>query len=137
MRLLEITAICLSSVLTGCCHGGTGTEGYNGMEISKLAGSPAGMEGRRVEMTGTLDNAGANYFTDLRPVLRDGRGNEIPVAAWLPLSVPPPRPGANAVSRPRLMSDLLGKRVRLSGVWEKTDSGHMLRVEKDELIKEE
>jgi hypothetical protein len=95
------------------------------------------MEGRRIAVEGILENAGANYFTDLRPVLRDGRGGEIPVNAWLPLSVPPPRTGDSGRNRPRLMSDLLGRRVRLSGVWQKAGSGYALSVEKDETIKEE
>jgi len=107
------------------------------MDIIELSAGPAAKAGERLSLTGVLENAGANYFTDLRPVLRDGRGNEVAVAAWLPISVPPPRPGGPAAARPRLMSDLLGKRVRLSGVWERSDAGYALRVEKDEIIKEE
>jgi hypothetical protein len=125
-----------AAAMAGCCHGGAGSQNYKKIDISELAAGPAKMEGRQVAVEGVLENAGANYFTDLRPVLRDGRGGEIPVNAWLPLSVPPPRPG-EAGHRPRLTSDLLGKRVRLWGVWEKSDAGYALRVEKDETIKEE
>lgn len=130
-------AVLAAAALAGCCHGGSKSDTYKKIEISKLASSPADYGGRPVSVAGTLENAGANYFTDLRPVLRDGKGGEIPVAAWLPQSVPPPRPGVNVGKRPRLISDLLGKRVRLLGVWEKADSGYLLRVDKDEIIKEE
>lgn len=136
----KIAILCLlaaAAAMAGCCHGGAGSKTYKKIDVSKLAAGPAEMEGRRVSVDGVLENAGANYFTDLRPVLRDGRGGEIPVNAWLPLSVPPPRPGGNDRNRPRLMSDLLGKRLRLSGVWKKADSGYALRVEKDETIREE
>ncbi len=136
----NIAICCLlaaAAALAGCGHGRAGSKSYKLIDISALAAEPAGMAGRRVSVEGTLENTGANYFTDLRPVLRDGRGGEIPVSPWLPLSVPPPRAGAAAGNRPRLMSDQLGKRLRLWGVWEKTDSGYALRVEKDETIKEE
>lgn len=129
--------LALAVAMAGCCHGGAGPQSYKKIDISALAAEPSKMEGRRVSVEGTMENAGGNYFTDLRPVLRDGRGGEVPVNAWLPLSVPPPRPVGNDRNRPRLMSDLLGKRVRLSGIWEKAETGHALRVEKDEIIKEE
>lgn len=129
-------ALLAAAALAGCCHGREGSKSYKKVELSALAAEPAKMEGRRVEAEGTLENAGGNYFNDLRPVLRDGRGGEIAVGAWLPLGVPPPRSGGQAAKRPRLMSDLLGKKVRLSGVWEKTEGGYLLRVERDKLIEE-
>ncbi|HBE73806.1 MAG TPA: hypothetical protein DDW31_06965 [candidate division Zixibacteria bacterium] len=132
--VLAVSAAC---ALGGCCHGDKKEEGYKKIEISKLAAAPQKMEGRRLSVSGRLENAGGNYFTDLRPALRDGKGGEIAVNAWLPLGVPPPRPGDTGRDRPRLMSDLLGKKVRLSGVWEKTESGHALRVESDIIIEEE
>lgn len=130
-------ALLAAAALAGCCHGREGSNSYKKIELSALAAEPAKMEGRRVEAEGTLENAGGNYFNDLRPVLRDGRGGEIAVGAWLPLGVPPPRPGDAGRGRPRLMSDLLGKKMRLSGVWEKAEGGYLLRVEKDKLVEEE
>lgn len=133
----KIAIICLlaAAAAAGCCHGGAGSKSYKEIEISALADAPAKTAGRRVAVVGMLENAGANYFTDLRPVLRDRRGGEIAVNAWLPLSVPPPRPEGPAV-RPRLMSDLLGKRVRLEGVWERAEGGYRLMVEKGNTIEE-
>lgn len=136
-KIAFIWLLAAAATMAGCCHGGAGSKAYKKIDISQLATEPVKMEGRRVSVQGVLDNAGANYFTDLRPVLRDGRSGEIPVNAWLPISVPPPRPGDSGRNRPRLMSDLLGKRVKLSGTWERAESGYALKVEKYEIFKEE
>ena len=79
--------------------------------IKALAQDPAAFLDKDVELTGTLENQGANYFTDLRVVLRDGEGNAVAVKPWLPVSVPPgPKTGA---PRPKTLSSYLGKKVDL------------------------
>lgn len=128
----------LMAVVSGCCHGGAGKAGYRKVEIARLAAEPARMLGHRLEVSGQLQNLGTNYFADLNLVLMDKEGRSIAVSAWLPLSVPPPRPGSDPRNRPALISDLLGKEVRLQGVWEKqtTEGGekYTFRVEKHEII---
>jgi len=123
----------------GCCHGGA-RAGYHKVGIDKLTAEPFGMMGRRIEVRGVLQNLGTNYFTDLKLVLMNKEGQSIPVSAWLPLSVPPPRPGSDPKNRPALISDPLGREVKLFGVWEKQEAGdggkYFLRVEKHEIIME-
>jgi hypothetical protein len=66
---------------------------------------------RAFRVSGVLENAGTNYFTDQRLVLRDKDGRTVPVRAWLPMEMPkglPDRPKGGPV-----MSDFLGKTVTL------------------------
>jgi hypothetical protein len=65
-----------------------------------------------VRVSGKLENAGRNYFTDLRLVLKDAAGHTVPVRPWLPLSLPPRPPGASGPP-PAVLSDFLGKEVEL------------------------
>jgi len=89
------------------------------VSVRALAETPEAYFGRRIEVSGQLENAGTNYFTDLRVVLEDSEGNAIYVTPWLPLEFPPSPPG---VSRPRppTLSDYLGKRVKLVAILEHT-----------------
>lgn len=65
---------------------------------------------RDFRVSGILENAGTNYFTDQRLVLRDKDGRSVPVRAWLPMEMPKGPP-----DRPKgpVMSDFLGKTVTL------------------------
>ncbi len=71
-----------------------------------------GDEGPVITLDGKLQNAGTNYFTDRRIVLRDLKG-EIHVQAWLPLTASEPETGDD---KPEVLSDYLGKQVRLTGM---------------------
>lgn len=67
-----------------------------------------------VSIKGQLQNAGTNYFTDSRLVLKNGSG-EIDVEAWLPMTVEDPMDSAG-VDKPKVISDYLGKNVVLTGM---------------------
>lgn len=79
---------------------------------AKSAAATAQVDGKLVEIEGKLDNAGTNYFTDRRIILRDETG-EIDVQAWLPLTAAQPHDDG---SRPEVLSDYLGKQVVLIGM---------------------
>ena len=94
--------------------------------------------GRTVRVRGTLQNAGSNYFTDLRVELRDEKGHSVAVEPWLPTSLPPgpKRPG---VTPPRTLSTFLGKQVELvaelqHGERQKAGVGYFLKVKAAELV---
>jgi hypothetical protein len=113
----------------GCCRQGLGTVRPYKLSLSELAGDPGRYAGKLIEVKGELNNSGANYFTDLQLTLGDGRGNSIRVQPWLPVEVPPARPGGGK-NRPALISDYLGKKLKLAGKWVKREDGFMLLVEK-------
>ena len=73
---------------------------------------------KTVRISGRLENAGKNYFTDLDVVLKDAQGNSIRVRPWLPVALPPPPPGPVG-KRPEVLSQYLGKEVELTGVVER------------------
>jgi hypothetical protein len=121
--------------MTGCCHSpGAGSLDFRAAAIDKVVAAPASFAGRRIEVQGTLANAGDNYFTDLRLELRDGSGGSIAVQGWLPLEAPPPRINNSARTRPAVLSDYLGKLVRLRGTWQQAKSGYQLQVEEGTII---
>lgn len=76
--------------------------------------------GKTIEVTGQLASVGTNYFTDLQIALRDQYGNAVYVIPWLPLAYPPSPPCVPR-ERPPALSDYLDKRVKLTGVLERTD----------------
>lgn len=118
------------AALNGCCHGPkNGEKVFIKAAIKQLAEKPNKFENKSMEITGYLRNAGVNYFTDIRLVLEDGLGNSISVRPWLPLEVPPPRPGMEKRPRPKMMSDYLGKRVTIKGLWQSEEEKHILMVD--------
>jgi hypothetical protein len=69
-------------------------------------------QGTVVTIEGKLQNAGTNYFTDRRIVLKDSSG-EIDVQAWLPMTT---EPASDSSGKPEALSDYLGKQVVLTGM---------------------
>lgn len=67
-----------------------------------------------VIVRGYLRNRGADYFSDLQTILEDAEGRAVRVDPWLPLEIPPPRPGARIGQRPRVLGDFLDKDVILT-----------------------
>ena len=67
-----------------------------------------------VVVRGYLRNRGADYFSDLQTILEDAEGRAVRVDPWLPLEIPPPRPGARIGQRPRVLGDFLDKDVILT-----------------------
>src|SRR5262245_17993985 len=62
---------------------------------SQVLANPEAFAGKRIVVEGLLDNAGTNFFTDLRLVLKDIEGSgALFVQPWLPLEVPPGPGGA-------------------------------------------
>jgi len=66
-----------------------------------------------VTISGTLINAGKDYFKDLRLVLKDSAGSTLKVLPWLPVEVPPVQ--NPSIPRPKILSDYLNKKVTLKG----------------------
>jgi hypothetical protein len=120
-------------VAAGCCRQGLGTVKPFKLKLSQLSANQEKYSDKLIAVKGELSNAGDNYFTDLRVTLSDGQGNSIRVQPWLPISVPPPRPGGPR-NRPVLLSDYLGKTLKLVGKWVKQDEGFVLQVEKAEPV---
>jgi hypothetical protein len=87
--------------------------------IAELQKNPAAYAGKVLKVDGTLENAGKNYFTDRRLVLRQHEGADTMPVQWpgLPLDVPR-APGASK-NRPSTLSDYLGKKVLVVGVLER------------------
>ena len=61
--------------------------------------------------SGTLVNLGADYFKDLRLVLKDSAGNSVPVLPWVPLEIPPMH-NPN-IPRPKILSDYLDQHIKI------------------------
>jgi hypothetical protein len=128
-----LLAAAISLALSGCCHSPESPAAdYKKISIEKLVKSPKKHLERRVEVTGQLRNAGSNYFNDLKLVLEDEAGRSLAVQPWLPLSVPPPRPGRDPGQRPRLISDYLGAIITIKGSWTSGDRGYLLKVDQAE-----
>src|SRR5262245_34575674 len=91
------------------------SEGPQTVSVESLSAHPESYVGKTLRVTGTLENQGSNYFTDLRVALRDALGNAIRVRPWLPTSLPPgpSRPGGGTKAPPTL-SQFLGKKVELT-----------------------
>lgn len=115
----------------GCCRQGLGTSKPLRLKLSQLSANQEKYADKLVQVKGELNNSGTNYFTDLKVTLSDGQGNSIRILPWLPLSVPPPRPGGPR-NRPALLSDYLGKKLKLSGKWIRQGEGFVLKVEQAE-----
>lgn len=132
MKRIKFWLLIVPLVLSaGCCRQGLGTSRPFRLDLSELTASQEKYADQLVQVKGELVNSGSNYFTDLKLVLSDGQGNSIRVQPWLPISVPPPRPGGPR-NRPALTSDYLGKTLKLSGRWVKQEEGFALQVEKAE-----
>jgi hypothetical protein len=113
--------------------------GAASVSLEVLVGNPEGYVGKAVQVTGTLENAGSNYFTDLRVQLRDDQGHAIAVQPWLPTALPPgpKRPG---VTPPPTLSTYMGKRVDLTAVVEhgelpRRDEVFYLKVQSATVVK--
>jgi hypothetical protein len=82
--------------------------------VGAIAQSPAAWVDKEATLTGRLANQGANYFTDLRVVLKDDSGHVLAVKPWLPTALPPAPPGAGGgATRPRTLAQFLGRKVEL------------------------
>jgi len=135
-KITGLAAILFALSAISCCHQKTVVPAGTTLkvEIEVIAKDPAKFSDRLLETEGVLKNAGGNYFTDLRLVLTGKNGGEIEVTAWAPLEVPPPRPGPSRPRRPKVMSDFLGKKIKLTGRLEVQPEKIILRVEKAEEI---
>lgn len=105
-----LTLVLAFGVAEGRCAEELPGTGALRVAVKAVAMDPAAYLDKRIVMAGTLENEGANYFTDLRVVLRDDAGNKVLVKPWLPTALPPgPKPGP----RPPTLSRYLGKKVDL------------------------
>jgi hypothetical protein len=110
IRCLSVAALAGAAAEGACAAPPAGAGGAARPTIKAIAQDPAAWLDKEAALTGTLENQGANYFTDLRVVLRDDEGNAVAVKPWLPVSVPP---GPKTGPRPKTLSSYLGKKVDL------------------------
>ena len=95
------------------------------VSVRELAAEPQKFLGRSIRVSGTLENEGKNYFTDLRVVIKDKEGRKIHVRPWLPMSLPPRPPSAEGTGKqPVLLSHYLGKEIELTAVIRKGPLRH-------------
>jgi hypothetical protein len=92
----------------------TPSDGPQTVTVATVASRPEDYVGKTFRITGTLENQGSNYFTDLRVVLRDAQGNAIRVRPWLPASLPPGPSRPPGSKTPATLSQFLGKKVELT-----------------------
>jgi hypothetical protein len=143
MKLALVLAVFLTAEGTACAAGGDSAAPSEvvtpaTVTLEALTADPQRYVGGTVRVSGTLENAGSNYFTDLRPRLRDDEGHAIAVRPWLPTAVPPgpKRPG---VTPPPTLSNYLGKRVDITAIVErgelpKTNERYYLNVQTADVI---
>lgn len=110
IRCLSLVALVAASGEARCATPPSGAGGPPKPTVKSIAQDPASWVDKDAVLTGTLENQGANYFTDLRVVLRDDEGNKLAVKPWLPVAVPP---GPRSGPRPKTLSQYLGKKVEL------------------------
>ncbi|MCU0607042.1 MAG: hypothetical protein MUF78_06410 [Candidatus Edwardsbacteria bacterium] len=132
----SIAIACAVLAAAGCCKRQSCDRGAAPVSVAALAAAPATYADRTVAVTGILGNAGGNYFTDLRVVLTDSTGTALSVQPWLPTSVPPPRPGGPR-PRPAVLSDYLGKTVKLTGCLRRDGDALSFEVQQAEIVMEE
>lgn len=89
------------------------------MTLKTLSADASKFFRQNVVVSGTLENEGKNYFTDLQVVLKDSQGNRFLVRPWLPTSLPPRPPGTGQA--PPTLASFLGKQIELTAVVEKGD----------------
>jgi len=130
-----IVFVCIVLSTAGCCKRQVCDSKVPMATVSRLAAQPASFLDRTVTVNGLLRNAGGNYFTDLRLELSDGAAAVV-VQSWLPLEVPPMRTGAGG-NRPAVLSDYLGKKVKITGCLRKDGEIFLLEVQQAEIIAEE
>jgi hypothetical protein len=131
MNITRIIYLLLLSAATfwGCCHSPQkSADNSRNVTVAELAKDPEKFLDKSFVVTGTLKNAGENYFRDMRLVLLDDKGNSISVRPWLPLEVPPPRPGPAKRERPKVMSGFLNRALEIKGVWQKENDIYYLMV---------
>lgn len=83
------------------------------VSLLELSASPEDYEGQLIETSGTLLQTAPSYFP--KPVFMLSNGAEkVRVSSWLPLEVAPAPKGFNR-QRKKVMSDLIGKQVSVTG----------------------
>ncbi len=87
------------------------------VSVAELQKSPAAYVGKTLKLDGTLENAGKNFFTDRRLVLRQLEGTDSVPVQWPGMAMDVARPPGSR-SRPPMLSDYLGKKVAVVGVLE-------------------
>ena len=119
MRALVRSAICAlfcaALLLMGAAAPSSAAE-LPRLTPSQVLANPDAFAGKRIVVEGLLDNAGTNFFTDLRLVLKDVEGSgALFVQPWLPLEAPP---GPGAGPEPETLAAYLDKRVILQGIYQ-------------------
>ena len=113
LSVVAIAVVALSVCLAAAANAQPATQKVTPTELlskkTELANKPVTVEG-------FLTNAGTNFFTDRRVVLKDDKNarDGVLVQPWLPAATPPPPPGAQ--SSTATLSDYLGRKVAITGV---------------------
>ena len=80
--------------------------------LADVVAKPQEYDEKPIRVRGRLQNAGTNYFKDRRIVLTDGKGNNLEVRPWLPLSRPP---SSAQTQTGTTLADFLDHQVELEG----------------------
>lgn len=87
--------------------------------LTDIKRTPEKYINQKIIVKGRLRLIGRNYFTDPRFAIEDDIGNQIPVAIWAPLEIPPPPPGNEQSfrTRPKTMGDYVGRILSITGIF--------------------
>jgi hypothetical protein len=100
------------------------------ISLAELARSPQNFINKKIEVIGSLQETGINYFTDPFFILMDQEGNWLETQAWAPLEIPPPRLGDAPNPPPPVMRTYLRRWVRIVGtiVFDRTTNTCQIEV---------
>jgi M6 family metalloprotease-like protein len=99
---------------------GEAAEGAVSVTIAELIKNPSAYVGKKLRVTGRMENAGSNYQTDLRPVLKEPDGDRSVPVVWPGVPGGIVRPPGTARQRPAVTSDYLGKDVEVIATYEES-----------------
>lgn len=107
--------------------------------IIDLKRTPEKYINQKIIAKGKLRFIGRNYFTDPRFAIEDEAGNQIPVAIWAPLEIPPPPPGneQSLKNRPKTMGDYVGRILSITGIFRISPPKGESRIEVESVMETE
>ncbi|MBI3594011.1 MAG: hypothetical protein HY200_03570 [Nitrospirae bacterium] len=106
------------------------------VSLDDLNKNPDQFYGQTVTMRGKLRMIGKNYFDpSSKFVIEDHNGKMISVKPWLPLEIAPASPNRplTTTPMPKIMSDYIGKEVKMTGKVQLNDSRHEHEIRPDQV----
>jgi hypothetical protein len=119
--------VCAAAPLMACAASAQNAAEPKNLTPSEVVQNQAKFLNKELVVEGTLQNAGTNYFTNSRLVLKQADSPDVLVVKMhLPLEVF--RPASDAQNSPATPSDYLGKKVKLKGVLKEEEVRGLGRV---------